>query len=272
MVKDYTFRYSGIIDNVLNVIRWIGLIIFIKFSTSRENKFISDMFLLVVFFFLNPLCTTGLAYTIASNVFYRNIEVLFNPFTECLIIWFMLDKLNKKTVVSTSICFILIGSTVLGYLLSWVDSSEGLYTFYINGDKVTDPILKIEKKEVEVIKILQEELSKQDMTSQPIVIIQATDLGTFVPNVYQPPVTIRDYYYQHDRLDWNFYEVVRKHYPWQESVGTPFDDTCMYLERYNVDYLIIKYWENPEFDKASDACAATLFEGSDFKLKIIKNK
>lgn len=157
----------------------------------------------------------------------------------------------------------------MGHALSFVDSDEGLYTFYVNGGKEVDHIYKIEHGEYEVIKRLQDELANDPIDGQPVVISQANGMRTFIPNAYQP-ITTRDFYYPYNRIDWNFYEIVRKHYPWQEHVDTPYENTCMYLERYDVAYLIIKYWDNSEFDQASDACSVTIFESAEFKLKKVK--
>lgn len=268
MVKDYTFRYSGIIDNCLNIIRWLGVAMVIYKAHTNGDRYIKYTFVLMLLLFLNPLCASGLAQTIASNVFYRNVEVLFNPFTESLILLCIIDNINNK-YITMGISAVLLFSTVLGHALSFVDSDEGLYTFYVNGGKEVDHIYKIEHGEYEVIKRLQDELANDPIDGQPVVISQANGMRTFIPNAYQP-ITTRDFYYPYNRIDWNFYEIVRKHYPWQEHVDTPYENTCMYLERYDVDYLIIKYWDNPEFDQASDACSITTFESAEFKLKKVK--
>lgn len=268
MVKDYTFRYSGIIDNCLNIIRWLGVAMVIYKAHTNGDRYIKYTFVLMLLLFLNPLCASGLAQTIASNVFYRNVEVLFNPFTESLILLSIIDNINNK-YITMGISAVLLLSTILGHALSFVDSDEGLYTFYVNGGKEVDHIYKIEHGEYEVIKRLQEELANDPIDGQPIVISQANGMRTFIPNAYQP-ITTRDFYYPYNRIDWNFYEIVRKHYPWQEHVDTPYENTCMYLERYDVDYLIIKYWDNSEFDQASDACSVTIFESAEFKLKKVK--
>lgn len=268
MVKDYTFRYSGIIDNCLNIIRWLGVAMVIYKAHTNGDRYIKYTFVLMLLLFLNPLCASGLAQTIASNVFYRNVEVLFNPFTESLILLSIIDNINNK-YITMGISAVLLLSTILGHALSFVDSDEGLYTFYVNGGKEVDHIYKIEHGEYEVIKRLQEELANDPIDGQPVVISQANGMRTFIPNAYQP-ITTRDFYYPYNRIDWNFYEIVRKHYPWQEHVDTPYENTCMYLERYDVDYLIIKYWDNSEFDQASDACSVTIFESAEFKLKKVK--
>lgn len=268
MVKDYTFRYSGIIDNCLNIIRWLGVAMVIYKAHTNGDRYIKYTFVLMLLLFLNPLCASGLAQTIASNVFYRNVEALFNPFTESLLLLCIIDNINNK-YITMGISAVLLFSTVLGHALSFVDSDDGLYTFYVNGGKEVDHIYKIEHGEYEVIKRLQEELANDPIDGQPIVISQANGMRTFIPNAYQP-ITTRDFYYPYNRIDWNFYEIVRKHYPWQEHVDTPYENTCMYLERYDIDYLIIKYWDNPEFDQASDACSITIFESAEFKLKKVK--
>lgn len=259
MVKDYTFRYSNYIDNILNVIRWIGVIVILK----CKNSYYKTVFIMMLILFMNPLTTTTIAYTIASNVFYRSVEVMFNPLTETLLL-VTVYNLFKHNWQRYSLYFLLVVIVLIGHSTSYVGSKEGLYSYHVAGGKMVDPILKIERGEKEVIDILMEEQKQFDR--QMVVISQANGLRTFIPTAYQL-FTARDHWYAHTRLNEEFYQIARKHYPWQEPVETHYESTCKYVQEYNVDYMIIKYWENPEFDQSSDACTETMFTGAKYKLK-----
>ena len=62
-------------DNILNIIRWIGVILILWKAQSEEQNYIKSLFVMMLILFLNPLATTAVAYLIASNVFYRTVEV-----------------------------------------------------------------------------------------------------------------------------------------------------------------------------------------------------
>lgn len=104
---------------------------------------------------------------------------------------------------------------------------------------------------------------------QPTIISHAEGVRTFLPNVYQI-FTARDYYYIWNRVDWIFYDLARRHYDWEAPAAEDYARSCGYLDYYDVDYLIIQYWENPEFDKATDACTITEVTTSKFKIKSIE--
>lgn len=228
---------------------------------------------MMLILFLNPLATTAVAYLIASNVFYRTVEVLFNPFTEMLILLAVIQWLDHREWIKWMLLVILCVEIGVGHVASYLDSNWGLYTFHVNGGKTVNPIYKISDEEIEAIHVL-EGLIERDQNRfndehQPTIISHAEGVRTFLPNVYQI-FTARDYYYIWNRVDWIFYDLARRHYDWETPATEDYARSCGYLDYYDVDYLIIQYWENPEFDKATDACAITEITTSKFKIKSIE--
>ena len=162
MVKDYYFIYSHIFDNILNIIRWIGVILILWKAQSEEQNYIKSLFVMMLILFLNPLATSAVAYLIASNVFYRTVEVLFNPFTEMLILLAVIQWLDQREWIKRMLLVILCGEIVVGHVASYLDSDWGLYTFHVNGGKTVNPIYKISDEEIDqlqsvgdVVKIIQ---------------------------------------------------------------------------------------------------------------------
>lgn len=272
MVKDYYFIYSHLFDNILNLIRWAGVILLCWKASTAEQKFIRVLFVMMILVFLNPLATTAVAYLIASNVFYRTVEVLFNPFTEMLIILAVIHTIENKRILHTVFLITLCGEVVIGHTGSYLSSDYGLYTFYVDGGRDVNPIYKITDEELEAIHILEGLISRdQDYFAdghQPTLISHAEGVRTFLPQVYQV-FTARDYYYQWNRVDWIFYDLARRHYSWEAPATEDYSRSCGYLDYYKVDYLIIQYWENPEFDQATDACSITEVTTSKFKIKSV---
>ena len=273
MVKDYYFIYSHIFDNILNIIRWIGVILILWKAQSEEQNYIKSLFVMMLILFLNPFATTAVAYLIASNVFYRTVEVLFNPFTEMLILLAVIQWLDHREWIKRMLLVILCVEIVVGHVASYLDSDWGLYTFHVNGGKTVNPIYKISDEEIEAIHVL-EGLIERDQNQfndehQPTIISHAEGVRTFLPNVYQI-FTARDYYYIWNRVDWIFYDLARRHYDWEAPATEDYARSCGYLDYYDVDYLIIQYWENPEFDEATDACAITEITTSKFKIKSLE--
>ena len=273
MVKDYYFIYSHAFDNILNVIRWFGVILILWKEHYEEQKYIKSLFVMMLILFLNPLATTAVAYLIASNVFYRTVEVLFNPFTEMLIILAVIQWLEQREWLKQGLLLILCAEILVGHIASYLNSDWGLYTFHVNGGKTVNPIVKISDEEIEAIHILEKLIERdQDRFNeahQPTIISHAEGVRTFLPNVYQI-FTARDYYYIWNRVDWIFYDLARRHYDWEDPATEDYARSCGYLDYYDVDYLIVQYWENPEFDEATEACSITEVTTSKFKLKSVK--
>jgi hypothetical protein len=160
MVKSYDFRDVTILDIITNIFRWLGVIlIFIKANTT-ETRWIKEMMLISLILFLNPLTTTVIAYTIASNVFYRIIEVLFNPFTEILILIYLFDFLKSKKILQIIFSFAIIVVTLTNHYYSWNGNGNGSYVRYINPLEEILPIYKVTGSEYDVIHNFEIELKQ----------------------------------------------------------------------------------------------------------------
>ena len=268
MVKDYSFRFSYLMDNILNVIRYIGILIILFKAKSDEDNFLKTLIIIMMLIFVNPFAVSTIAYFVASNVFYRAIEVLFNPFTEMILLLYVYNEaINIK--LEKVLCIGLIIITCLGHVLSFTDNENGSYTFYINGGKEVNGLSKLEDDEVEAINYLMEYMYENPINDrQPVLISHSSGIRTYIPNAYVL-FTPRDQFYPHTRLNEEFYQIAKRHRDWEDNNNIDYSNTCGYINEYGVDYLLIRYWENSEFDQASDACTFTIVETAKFKVKAV---
>ena len=103
---------------------------------------------------------------------------------------------------------------------------------------------------------------------QPVLISHSSGIRTYIPNAYVL-FTPRDQFYPHTRLNEEFYQIAKRHRDWEDNDNINYQKACSYLREYKVDYLLIRYWENEEFDVASDECTSTYVTTSEFKVKIV---
>ena len=65
----------------------------------------------------------------------------------------------------------------------------------------------------------------------------------------------------------DLYQIARRHHPWVEDSAPDYGMTCDLLKQYQVDYVLDRYWENPDFDEAANACTVDIYQNSYFRLK-----
>jgi len=274
MVKNYFFMYSNSVDNLANVIRWLGLIIFVVYyRKDRANKYLIKHFLLLAMFFLNPLTTSFISKMFASNVYYRAFESLFNVFTEMLLLTTLLNYFWSKKIIR----LVIICSVLFIVLFSHYDSlvnKNGLsqYGNYIKIGESINPIFKIKPLELEIIRAFKNEIENTEVSEGQITIVSHADgVRTFTPHVYQV-FTPRQHWSAWDRIDQDFYQVAMNWHGWEDrNEYIDYSKSCEYLVKYDIDYVINEVWLNYDFNSSIDQCTIILFENYDYKLrKVIK--
>ena len=269
MVQDYLFLYSDQTNIIMNGLRYGGLIVLI--STARkhtQNRYLLWTFLAVTLLFLNPFATAFVSKTMASNVYYRAYDAIFNPFTELVYVAFVFDALAQKRTLQ----FLLIGIVVYAvgryHYGSLVQSSSySGYGFYIDEGKTVMPYEKIPYREYATIQAFKERISSETAkTDQWTVISHADGLRTYVPQAYQL-FTARQYWYEWDRVDEVFYYAARRYYSWETKLyPTTFATGCMYLQQFKVDYALIDTLDNSEFYAEALRCSDEVFSEDGFSL------
>lgn len=263
MVKDYLFIHSNWLDNILNVLRWISVIMLIATAKKKEDLFIKDFIIIMLVFLLNPLCTSMLMNTIAGIVFYRNFFTLFNPFTEIVLFVYFYKMCEWNVIGQWVLEIALCATTVISNYASFHGSELGQYYVYIKNNTDLDPIYKIDPDEHEAILALRDTVREKGL-EQPVLVSQSASVLTYIPEGYQL-FGPRNHYYE--SIDADFYALAKRHYDWDEKENLDYSQSCSYVKKYDVDYLLIQYWENSEFDSATDACTVTIYTGSKYKVK-----
>ncbi len=263
MVKDYIFIHSNWLDNILNVLRWISVIMLIATAKKKEDLFIKDFIIIMLVFLLNPLCTSMLVSSIAGIVFYRNFLTLFNPFTEIVLFVYFYKMCEWNVIGQWVLEIALCATTVISNYASFHASELGQYYVYIKNNTGLDPIYKIDPDEHEAILALRDAVREKGL-EQPILVSQSASVLTYIPEGYQL-FGPRNHYYE--SIDADFYNLAKRHYDWDEQEDLDYSKSCSYVNKYDVDYLLIQYWENSEFDEATDACTVTIYTGSKYKVK-----
>lgn len=270
MVKNYLFIHSNVIDNVLNIFRWFGIIILIFFYNERKGEqYLLRHFLLLAVFFLNPMTTSFISKMFASNVYYRVFESLFNVFTEILLFSYLIDMVWERKLLRYGIISIISFSVLFSHYDSLVRmSGSSLYGFYIKNGQDIDPIYKIKPNELEVIRAFEKEYSTlDDRDDQLTLVSHANGLRTFTPEVYVV-FTPRQHWSSWDRIDQEFYQVAHMWQGWEDRPkDIDYSKSCSYLKKYEIDYVINEVWLNYEFNQAINDCTTIIFENYDYKLR-----
>lgn len=263
MIKDYFFIYTGKSQNLVNIMRWLGVILlFSDKSKDAGTKFLKALFLIMFVVFLNPLNVIAISKLIASNVYYRTFDVVFNPLTELYFMYLILNKWSHKiTYVILSIFTIYM--LIYCHGISHVNNYSGEYGFYLNRGVM--PKYKMSFDNYDAIKAFQREIANLDVEDQLKVISHAEGLRIFEPQVYQI-FTAREYYYAGDRINMEFYEQARNHYPWDSYYETDFSSACTYIERFDVDYAIVEWFQNWDFDIEVSKCGELFYSNDTFHL------
>ncbi len=274
MVKDYLFIHSNAFENLINALRWLGIVlVFIKYRKLKENAYILNHFLMLGLLFLNPLATSFVSKAFASNVYYRLFESLFNAFSEVLIFSILLNYFWNEKWIRTSVIAILIFNIGYTHITSFIlKDPSSAYGFYIKQGEDVLPLYKIRSTELDAIRALQEELDDldQNQADQITVITHADTLRTYLPEVYVL-FTPREYYTPGDRVNEEFYQIARFWYAWEEKPKLDYSNTCAYVDEFNVDYIISERYINYEFDGALNSCTVIIHENEEFNVrKVVK--
>ncbi len=268
MIHDYLFVYSSWQDNILNIIRWFGFILVMKYAESDEDIFIKDMLICVFVFFLNPLCVTMIVKTFTGMVFYRNWYTVFNLFTETLMFIYIYRRFRKVHYVNSILIIVLLALTVQVNLSDFMPMlGNGMHHVYFNEQKnrQIDPIEKITIDEKNALSVLQDYVNEHPK-EDTLVISQSNALLTHVEDVQQV-FTSRDYRYPETRINEEFYQIARYHYDWEGEDTTSYTNTCTYMEQYHVDYVVIQKNDNRQFYDALGGCTITIYENDTWSVK-----
>ena len=137
---------------------------------------------------------------------------------------------------------------------------------YIKNNKDLDPVYKMETDEREAVLFLRNTIREKGI-DRPVIVSQSASTLTYIPEGYQL-FGPRNHYYE--SVDSDFYALAKRHFDWDEKEDLDYSNTCSYVKKYDVDYILLQYWENSDFDDATDGCAVTIYTGSKYKVKEVQ--
>lgn len=262
MIKDFSFIYTGKSQNLPNILRWIGIIVLLISKPENDgDRFLKTTMLIMFVVFLSPLSVIGISKLIASNVYYRTFDVVFNPLTEMLFIGIILNKFSKKPSYYLMTAFVAY-MIIYAHAFSYLNHYAGEYGFYINRNVL--PKYKISNDSLEVIRAFEADV-EMNPDEDLRVVSHAEGLRTFVPHAWQIFTTYQ-IYYPDTRINYEFFEQARNHYPYETYYETDFSSACQYIERFDIDYAIIEWNQNPDFDIEVSKCMTKLYGNYTYRL------
>lgn len=261
MIKDYFFIYSGKTQFILNALRWLGVLLFIK--KEKKNNFFNFLLFVALIIFLNPLNTVAIAKLFASNVYYRTFEVIFNPFSELVFALMVIDLFKKYRLGNYLLYGGLIYLLIYTHIFSFLNPYSGEYGAYVHEDIL--PKYKMDNDSYQALINFKTYLKDKHYQRQIRVISHVEGLRTFLPQANQV-FTLREYYYPNERLNVEFYEQARNHYSYGSYLETDFSTSCQYSKRFKIDYFLIDYLNNPDFDIEISKCSKLIYQNVRFRI------
>jgi hypothetical protein len=140
-IKSYIFLSGSWIDNILDVFRWGGVLFFLIKAFKPEDTCIRAVWLGMVIFFINPLCMGMLSQIVGLNAYAYAFEIIFNPFTDVMIFWWIYRQFEWTVVGQWILELTLIFAMVFGHVTSFTNSKTGLYTDLLDHDPKTGMVI-----------------------------------------------------------------------------------------------------------------------------------
>lgn len=128
-VAGFLFPRGNVIDIIMDIWRWAGVLVFMKGAFTKEDRMIKYMAICMIIFFVNPLCMGMMTNITGVETYACAFEILFNPFTD-VIVFIAIYKLFEWTVIGQWVLELcLVFATLLGHIASYANLPVmGLYS------------------------------------------------------------------------------------------------------------------------------------------------
>ncbi len=266
MTRDFLFLHATWLENLLNVCRWGGYFLLLRKANRLAGEdYLRDLCILMMVLFLNPLCIVMLEATMTGHVFYRNFLTLFNPLTEAYFFVLIYERIREYAAGRAGMKLLLCTAVILGNIGSYrPELYKGQYWIYVRDGKNEDPYYKIDMDEYNALQFLINQLKTDGHEGQPVLLSHSPSTLTYIPEAYQIFTPRNEFFVS---VDDDFFEIARRHFEWRDPGSPHYERTCDYIAQYDVDYIVVQYWENSEYDAAADGCSVVLYEGSRFRVR-----
>lgn len=168
----HLFNYKEVFPLTLNLVFFSALIFFVFRDQSDFKKYL----IIVIALFINPLSAYFLSDILASVVYYRSFEVVFNATSYFIVLSYLMEhsmlrnKLKVQFVLPLVAVFFTIIAAFQVYHVSFIpsDNFNGLY--------------RIEETKIDMLNILNTKMILEKYESAKVV-SQIEEVRAYVPNV-----------------------------------------------------------------------------------------
>lgn len=140
-IGTYLFLSNNVLDIVLDIFRWAGMIVFLLRASKPEEKMIRMLFLGMVIFFINPLCMGMFAQITGLEMYAHAFEIIFNPFTDIMIFYWIYKQFEWTVIGQWVLELTLLITCIFGHVSSFTNHSVGLYTDLIARDTTSGKVI-----------------------------------------------------------------------------------------------------------------------------------
>ena len=166
---------TDLVPLLVNSIWFLSFIPFILISKSKFSSFLR----ILVITFINPISYVFVYQYLASVVYYRANELIFNVFTLTIMLTYTLDLIRTKTIKKALSLGLLAFTIVISIL-----QVNAFYNPIFDAGKEFSSLYKINKSEVEPLQVLKTKIALENYQN-PVVFSQIEPIRGFV-DVYTP--------------------------------------------------------------------------------------
>lgn len=137
----YLFLNHSILDIVLDIFRWGGVLVFLFRANKSEERLMRLIFCGMVVFFINPLCMGMLTQITGLDMYAHAFEIIFNPFTDIMIFYWIYKQFEWTVIGQWVLELVLVITCVLGHVSSFTNNPSGLYTDLLQRDTTSGKVI-----------------------------------------------------------------------------------------------------------------------------------
>lgn len=160
---------------LVNIIWFSALLPFVLLARTKFSTFIR----ILVLTFINPISYIFVYQYLASVVYYRAYELIFNSFTLVIMLTYAFSLINSKRFRN----YISIGLTIFVFVISIIQINAFYNPIFV-AEETFSPLYKLDKTQVEPLQVLKTKIALENYVN-PVVISQIEPIRGFV-DVYTP--------------------------------------------------------------------------------------
>jgi len=264
----YYFNTESVVHIFINIVYFISLLGYLFFINGRYRLYIIGLLIL----FINPISSLFVTRFLASVVYYRSFEVIFNPFTVLLFSTSVISLVKPKWISG-----IISVTLLLGFLPSAIQHSQLYYHNSFLPSEHYSSLYRVESSQIETLSVLKTKIALEAYAPARVV-SQIEMVRGFVPNVVTPisneMIRSINRYTINAEKSKLLTIFMNRDFIGQEifDVVPDYANTCHYLIDERIDFVVVSknqfYIDEkgiiiPLYFKVRD-CATPVFENTDY--------